>query len=136
MRVCFIHFVRAYISVATKILQWKLNLKVSVHHWRPGYYTYNLTHCRYMYMYNHALTSSTLMFSFALVSYKSIPICSENFCASSVCTTFFSGQSFLLPTMCDSVCVCVCVCMCMCTCTFMRYSHQTTHNTKYVIDDH
>ena len=38
------------------------------------------------------------MFSLALVSYSSIPICSANFCASSVETTFLSGLSFLLPT--------------------------------------
>ena len=61
------------------------------------------------------------MFSFALVSYKSIPICSENLCASSVCTTFFSGQSFLLPTVvcvCVSVSVRVCVCVCACVCVW------------------
>lgn len=44
------------------------------------------------------LTSSTLMFSLALVSNNWIPICWANVCASSVTTTFRSGSSFLLPT--------------------------------------
>lgn len=44
------------------------------------------------------LTSSTLMFSFALVSNRLIPICSANFCASVVSTTLELGSSFLFPT--------------------------------------
>ena len=53
------------------------------------------------------LTSSTLMFSFALVSYNSMPIWSANIRASSVWTTFFSGQSFLFPTEVQERCGCV-----------------------------
>lgn len=44
------------------------------------------------------VTSSTLMFSFALVSNRLIPICSANFCASVVSTTLELGSSFLFPT--------------------------------------
>ena len=44
-------------------------------------------------------TSSTFLLSFALVSNSLIPICSANLCASSVSTTFLSGQSSLLPTI-------------------------------------
>ena len=44
------------------------------------------------------LTSSTFLFSFALVSYNCIPICSANLCASCVNTTLRSGSSSLLPT--------------------------------------
>lgn len=43
-------------------------------------------------------TSSTLMFSLALVSNRLIPICSANFCASVVSTTLELGSSFLFPT--------------------------------------
>ena len=50
------------------------------------------------------LTSSTLIFSFALTSYNSTPIWSANLRASSVWTTFFSGQSFLVPTEVQDVC--------------------------------
>lgn len=42
--------------------------------------------------------SSTLMFSFALVSNRGMFIWLANLCASSVITTFLDGQSFLLPT--------------------------------------
>lgn len=45
-----------------------------------------------------SLTSSTLMFSFALVSNRRMLICSANFCASFVSTTLEFGSSFLLPT--------------------------------------
>lgn len=44
------------------------------------------------------LTSSTLMFSLALVSNSLMSICSANFCASAVSTTLEFGSSFLLPT--------------------------------------
>jgi hypothetical protein len=44
------------------------------------------------------LTDSTLRLSLALVSNNVMPICSAKFAASSVTTTFFSGQSSLLPT--------------------------------------
>ena len=50
------------------------------------------------------LTSSTLIFSFALTSYNSMPIWSANLRASSVWTTFFSGQLFLVPTEVQDVC--------------------------------
>ena len=48
--------------------------------------------------HNRTVTSSTLMFSFALVSNRLIPICSANFCASVVSTTLELGSSFLFPT--------------------------------------
>ena len=44
------------------------------------------------------LTSSTLMFSFALVSNSWMPICCAKVWASAVSTTFLSGSSFLFPT--------------------------------------
>ena len=44
------------------------------------------------------LTSSTFLFSLALVSKKGMFICCANFWASLVGTTFLSGSSSLLPT--------------------------------------
>ena len=44
-------------------------------------------------------TSSTFLLSFALVSNTWMPICSANFIASSLSTTFLSGSSSLLPTI-------------------------------------
>jgi len=44
------------------------------------------------------ITSSTLMFSLALVSNSWMPICCAKVWASAVSTTFLSGSSFLFPT--------------------------------------
>ena len=94
-------------SVWDRSQQWveKLLLPIS----KYGYYhTYDMyRNFHNMSLYALALTSSTLMFSFALVSYNSMPSWSANFWASSVWTTFFSGQSFLFPTEVQERCGCV-----------------------------
>ncbi len=69
-----------------------------------NYFSSNTSHCiRSQKCWSHqcamiGLTSSTLIFSLALVSYNWIPICSANLCASCVKTTFLSGSSSLFPT--------------------------------------
>ena len=68
---------------------------------------------------NRQSTSSTLMFSLALVSNRSMPIWLANCCASSVRTTLLTGSSFLLPTTDKHACIQINHTICNSTCVII-----------------